>query len=169
MKRNHRFALSSRWQVVPPRTASWRSAILLALIGLWVNTSAQEFSMEVFSFGGAGVCAGGDFELSATLGQPDAAPAAGAGFDLTGGFWSVVTAMEATAGPRLEIALVGTTLSFSWPEEAGLGMHLEEAPTLTGAGGIAAWSAISAPTSTNNGIVRMDLPLASGNRFYRLR
>ncbi|MBU0617025.1 MAG: hypothetical protein KKI02_04860 [Planctomycetes bacterium] len=32
---------------------------------------------------------GGDFELSGTIGQPDAGPVmSGGGFDLTGGFWA---------------------------------------------------------------------------------
>ena len=37
--------------------------------------------------GGAMFCTGGAFELSGTIGQPDAGPMAGGSLELTGGFW----------------------------------------------------------------------------------
>lgn len=37
--------------------------------------------------GGAMFTSGGDFELSGTIGQPDAGVLTGGGFQLTGGFW----------------------------------------------------------------------------------
>ena len=37
--------------------------------------------------GGDTPCTGGDFELSGTIGQPDAGYMSGGDFELTGGFW----------------------------------------------------------------------------------
>ncbi len=54
------------------------------------TTSAQDFEMtrSTIDGGGAMNSAGGDFELSGTIGQPDAGEAMiGGGFTLTGGFW----------------------------------------------------------------------------------
>lgn len=37
---------------------------------------------------------GGEFELSGTIGQPDAGKMSGGDFTLTGGFWAVVQSLE---------------------------------------------------------------------------
>ncbi len=52
--------------------------------------SAQSFDLSWFTIdgGGAMFTAGGDFELSGTIGQPDAGMAmSGGSFELIGGFW----------------------------------------------------------------------------------
>ena len=51
---------------------------------------AQDFDLSWYTIdGGGGESAGGDFELSGTIGQPDAGTAmTGADFELTGGFWA---------------------------------------------------------------------------------
>ena len=37
--------------------------------------------------GGGGVSTGGNFKLSGTIGQPDAGPMGGGGYEIVGGFW----------------------------------------------------------------------------------
>ena len=53
------------------------------------STLADEFEItrSTIDGGGAMRSAGGEFELSGTIGQPDAGTMSGDGFDLTGGFW----------------------------------------------------------------------------------
>ena len=46
-----------------------------------------QISRSTIDGGGAIFSAGGDFELSGTIGQPDAGIMEGSGFTLTGGFW----------------------------------------------------------------------------------
>ena len=49
---------------------------------------AQPFSVSWYSIdGGGGTSVGGTFELSGTIGQPDAGNLSGGGFELRGGFW----------------------------------------------------------------------------------
>ena len=49
----------------------------------------QEFDLSWHSIDGGGVMrsSGGEFELSGTIGQPDAGFLAGGNFELSGGFW----------------------------------------------------------------------------------
>ena len=49
----------------------------------------QEFDLSWHSIDGGGVMrsTGGDFELSGTIGQPDAGSLTGGDFQLSGGFW----------------------------------------------------------------------------------
>ncbi len=58
-----------------------------AAAGVW--TVAIQFDVDWFTIDGGGVMrsTGGDFELSGTIGQPDAGVLEGGGFVLTGGFW----------------------------------------------------------------------------------
>lgn len=50
---------------------------------------ADDLALDRYTIdaGGEMFTAGGDFELSGTIGQPDAGTMSGGGFDLTGGFW----------------------------------------------------------------------------------
>ena len=63
---------------------------LAALTVLSVGTGlAEDFDISRWTIDGGGAMrsTGGDFELSGTIGQPDARTMSGDGFDLTGGFW----------------------------------------------------------------------------------
>jgi hypothetical protein len=54
------------------------------------TVAADEFELDWWTIDGGGEMwtTGGDFELSGTIGQPDAGPAmTGGDFELTGGFW----------------------------------------------------------------------------------
>jgi len=54
-----------------------------------IAVSAQEYEITRSTIDGGGVMrsTGGAFELSGTIGQPDAGVLAGGAFELTGGFW----------------------------------------------------------------------------------
>ena len=69
-------------------TVAW--ACLLVLVGL---ARGQDYQIEWYSIDGGGVMnsTGGDFELSGTIGQPDADMMTGGDFGLSGGFWAVQT------------------------------------------------------------------------------
>ena len=71
-------------------------SLLPAMLGVAVltdtqpgETHADEFQITRSTIDGGGVMfsVGGDFELSGTIGQPDAGVMEGDGFTLTGGFW----------------------------------------------------------------------------------
>ncbi len=74
-------------------------AALAAVVGARGGGSpagAPEFDLTWHTVDGGGVMrsTGGDFELSGTIGQPDAGVMSGGDFTLTGGFWFEVIASD---------------------------------------------------------------------------
>ncbi len=64
--------------------------MVAVLAGVIVGTTvAQDFELTRNTFDGGGVMrsTGGNFEMSGTIGQPDAGVMYGGDFQLTGGFW----------------------------------------------------------------------------------
>ncbi len=64
--------------------------VVAVLAGVVIGTTvAQDLEITRSTINGGGVMrsTGGDFELSGTIGQPDAGVMEGDGFTLTGGFW----------------------------------------------------------------------------------
>ena len=76
-------------------TSLQRTAILALIAALPATATAQSFDLSCYTVdgGGAMFTTGGTFELSGTIGQPDAssfaAPMTGGVFELVGGFWPV--------------------------------------------------------------------------------
>ena len=66
----------------------FRGAIFAAVV-LMGSVAADDFDMtrSTIDAGGVMLCTGGDFELSGTIGQPDAGILTGGDFALAGGFW----------------------------------------------------------------------------------
>jgi len=64
------------------------SAIALTY-GAWAASGADDFTISRSTIDGGGTMnsTGGNFELSGTIGQPDAGSMSGGSFTLTGGFW----------------------------------------------------------------------------------
>ena len=62
----------------------------MAFLGMAsIVTIGEEFGLSWHTIDGGGAmrCTGGDFELSGTVGQPDAGVLSGDDFALSGGFW----------------------------------------------------------------------------------
>src|SRR5262245_7503165 len=105
-----------------------------------------------------GTCVNGSFNLSGTVGQPDAATARGGSFTLAGGFWQGMNEV----GPMLNIVASSGSVIISWPATA-TGFHLEHCTDL------------SQRNWVNNttlafvfGTDKVVVEPASGVRFYRL-
>ena len=129
---------------------------------------AQDFSIDWFGLaGGGGSSFGGDVELSATIGQPEAGEMMGGDFAIIGGFWSIVT-LEETPGqpPLLSVSLAEGSVIISWPESGSEGFGLEETGALANPSN--PWTPINATPEVSNGTKTVRLPLAPGNHFYRL-
>lgn len=62
---------------------------LLVVAGVVLAGDPPEYEITRSSIDGGGVirATGGDYELSGTIGQPDAGVMEGGGYQLTGGFW----------------------------------------------------------------------------------
>jgi len=65
------------------------SCVIVLVLGAGSSAFGQSFDLSWYTVdGGGGTSVGGSFELSGTIGQPDAGvPMTGGNFELTGGFW----------------------------------------------------------------------------------
>jgi hypothetical protein len=130
---------------------------------------AQDFNLDWFTVaGGGGESSGGDFELSATIGQPDAGDLLGGDFAIAGGFWSIVTVVDTPTDLLLNVSVNGREVAISWREAGSAGFTLEETVALGNPSGTTAWIPVNVAAQAGNGSNYVRLPLAAGNRFYRL-
>ena len=130
-----------------------------------LRTGAQSYSIDWFKVsGGGGTSTNGQFALSGTIGQQDAGgPMTGGNFSLTGGFWSLISAVQTPGAPLLSVLLTSTNTALVLWAAPSTGFRLQQNGDLTTTN----W--VSAPTPTNDGIhnfIIVNPPL--GNRFYRL-
>lgn len=78
---------------------------LLISLTLLTPAALAQHSIDWYTIdgGGAMYTSGGGFELSGTIGQPDAgsfaSPMTGGGFELVGGFWAVAAAAACPGNP----------------------------------------------------------------------
>src|ERR1035437_9779379 len=122
---------------------------------------AQSYSIDWFKIaGGGGTSAGATYQVTGTIGQPDASgPLTNGQYSVTGGFWALPTAVQVTGAPTLAIAPAGAgEATISWTP-ATPGFVLQETLSLSPA----AWSN-SVSGATNPVLVPATLP----TRFYRL-
>ena len=63
------------------------AALMCAVLTAAVAAQPFEITRSTVDGGGAMRSTGGDFELSGTIGQPDAGTMTGGNFELNGGFW----------------------------------------------------------------------------------
>jgi len=69
-------------------------SVLTTVAALATYLGGEEFDLSWYTIDGGGemFSTGGDFELSSTIGQPDAGVLTGGEFTLSGGFWNSVEA-----------------------------------------------------------------------------
>jgi hypothetical protein len=84
-----------------------KACVVFGIVGLAAVTVFAEYDMSWWTTdaGGAQASSGGTFELSGTIGQPDAsasAALAGGSYSLTGGFWAVVPVCASFVAPDFD-------------------------------------------------------------------
>src|SRR5439155_20008409 len=94
------------------RTLTLFVGLLLPEIGF-----AQPYSIGWYKIsGGAGTSTGGVYEVSRSIGQPDASGAmTGGNYSITGGFWSLISVVHTPGLPNLVITRAGNCRLGSWP------------------------------------------------------
>ncbi|HEY4415588.1 MAG TPA: hypothetical protein VGO57_07850 [Verrucomicrobiae bacterium] len=142
----------------------------LILILSWLIPAAgfaQSYSIDwhkISDGGGTSTSTNGRFSLSGTIGQPDAGGAmSGANYSLTGGFWSLVSALPTPGAPTLLIARSGNSIIISWPDTGSY--TLQQNSSLTGD----SWTASGFTVTTANGTNRLTISAPTGNLFLRLK
>jgi hypothetical protein len=83
------------------------------------RASAQNYSINWYKIaGGGGISTGGTYQVSGTIGQPDASGAMNGGnYSVTGGFWSLF-AVQTLGAPLLTITYIGNQAIVSWSPSA---------------------------------------------------
>jgi len=125
---------------------------------------AQSYSVSWYKIaGGGGTSTNGQFAVSGTIGQPDAGNTmSGGNYSVTGGFWSLISLVQATGAPTLYLTRSGTTVSVYWQNVSGWTLQ-QNNNMATPAG----WSA-SGGITTTNGTNYLNVAGPTGNLFFRL-
>jgi hypothetical protein len=140
---------------------------LLLFLGLLIPTIsfAQNYSIDWHEIaGGGGTSTGATYQVTGTIGQPDASGAmTGGSYSLTGGFWSLISVVQTAGAPASTITHSGNTVKVSWPYPS-TGWTLQQNPDLTTAN----WTASGGISNdgTNNFIT---ITSPTGNLFFRLQ
>jgi len=140
--------------------------LLLAIVSLNA-VRAQSYSIDWSTIdGGGGVSTGGVYQVSGTIGQPDAGAAmTGGSYSVTGGFWSLIAAVQTPGAPLLTITLTHTnTAVVSWPSPS-TGFALQQNSSV----GTTNWTEVGLSPSDNGTTKSVVVPALPGSQFYRLR
>lgn len=151
-----------------------RTLLKIAACLLWLSTfncqlstlRAQSYTVDWYKVaGGGGTSTGGTYQMSGTIGQPDASGAmSGGNYSVTGGFWALISVVQTPGAPTLYISGSGTNVTVYWQNVSG--WNLIQSGNLTTP--LGSWSASSSPTLTN-GTNYLNLVNPSGNLFFRLK
>jgi hypothetical protein len=135
-------------------------ALLVPALGF-----AQQYSISWYKVSaGAGTSSGGTYQVSGTIGQPDASGSMNGGsYALTGGFWSLISVVQMAGLPKLTITHSGNSVITSWPDTGSYTL-LQNSNLATPAG----WTATSHSITTANGTNSMTITPPTGNLFFRL-
>ncbi|MGA2247580.1 MAG: hypothetical protein ABSH48_21550 [Verrucomicrobiota bacterium] len=139
------------------QTSVWFS-FLASTLGL--STLGQSYTIDWYKIaGGGGTSTGGAYQVSGTIGQPDASDAmTGGNYSLTGGFWSLY-AVQTPGAPLLTITYIGNQAIVSWNPSV-IGWTLQTNVNLA----TPAWGGY-AGTVVNNSLTNAP---PRGNVFFRL-
>lgn len=135
-----------------------------ALFAFCFSAPAQNYSTDWHKIaGGGGQSTGAVFQVTGTIGQPDAGPVmTGGNYSVTGGFWSLISVVQTVGAPTLIITHSGNSVKILWPFPS-TGWTLEQSPDLTSTN----WANSGGVSNdgTNNSITLTSPP---GRLFFRL-
>ena len=128
---------------------------------------AQQYSIDWDKIaGGGGTSSGGTYQVSGTIGQPEASGAmTGGNYSLTGGFWSSISAVHTPGAALLTITRNSqlSTVTVSWPKTDSY--TLQQNSNLAASAG---WTLTGYSISTANGTNSITITPPGGNLFFRL-
>jgi hypothetical protein len=139
------------------------AALVLALSAQTIH--AQSFAIDWYKVsGGGGTSTGATYQVTGTIGQADAGGAmAGGSYTLTGGFWSLIAAVQTPGMPTLTITHAGGSVIDSWPSTGSytLQQNTEAATTNWGPSGYTVITADGTSSAT--------FTPGPGRLFFRLK
>lgn len=143
-----------------------KSVFLLFTLLFTVVSFAQTYSIDWHKIsGGGGTSVNGQFTVSGTIGQSDAAGAISGGkYSLTGGFWSLISVVRTTGAPTLTIARSGNNLIISWPSTATDYVLQQNSNLADGS-----WTTSGYTISDDETNKSITIVSPTGNLFFRLK
>ncbi len=140
--------------------------LLLSTMDHELSVRAQSYTVDWYKIaGGGGASTGGTYQVTGTIGQPDASGAmSGGNYSVTGGFWALISVVQTPGAPTLYISGFGTNVTVYWQDVAG--WNLIQSGNLTMP--VGSWSASGSPT-LSNGTNYLNLVNPPGNLFFRLK
>jgi hypothetical protein len=137
------------------------AALLLPLCG-----PAQNYTIDWYKVaGGGGTSTGGTYQVSGTIGQPEASGAlTGGGYSLTGGFWALIQVSQTPGAPPLYISHAGSTVTVFW-QNVGSWTLQQNGNIAIPAGWMPSGYTITTASGTNS--ITISPPV--GNLFFRLK
>lgn len=131
-----------------------------------VNSAQAQYSISWYKIaGGGGTSTNGQYTVNGTIGQHDAGgPSTGGNYSLTGGFWSLISAVQTIGAPTLIVTHSGNNVTVSWPSPS-TGFVLQQNPDLKTANWVTSGYTIS-DDGTNKSVT---ITSPTGNLFFRLQ
>jgi hypothetical protein len=132
------------------------------------SVCAQSYTVDWHKFsGGGGASTGGTYQVSGTIGQPDASGAmSGGNYSVTGGFWSLISVVQTAGVPKLIIVPNGmNSVQILWPDAATNRYTLQQNSSLAGG----SWGTSGYSITPANGTNSITIMPPTGNLFFRLK
>jgi hypothetical protein len=138
----------------------------VTLLVLSLAAAQAQYSLDWSTIdGGGGTSTGGVYSVNGTIGQPDAGVMSGGNYTLQGGFWGVVSAVQAPGAPYLWVSLSSTNTVVVWWALSETSWVLQATTNLVTPSSI--WTPRSYVTNGANCVYIESTP--AGNCFYRLK
>jgi len=146
----------------------WLLCFIILQSSFCLRAWGQSYSIDWFKIaGGGGTSTGGTYQVSGTIGQPDASGAmTGGSYSLTGGFWSLISVVQTPGAPLLTITLNPpfSTVTISWPSSAG-SFKVQTNGNLA----ISNWVDYGGTMNSAGGTNSFTVSPSAGNLFFRLK
>jgi hypothetical protein len=103
---------------LPKSELKMRSILTLFAMVISMGVQAQSYSISWYKVAGGGdTSSNGQYSVSSTIGQPDASGAqTGGAYSVTGGFWSLMSAVQTPGLPNLIVTHTASSVIVSWPD-----------------------------------------------------
>jgi hypothetical protein len=139
-----------------------RWAVVLLLV---CNSAFAQYSIDWFTVdGGGGTSSNGTYEITGTIGQPDAGSVVAGNYIIDGGFWTDFEVVPEPGSPGVTIERVSpSSVLLSWPAPS-TGFVLQQNTNLTTTN----WVVVSNPPVVVNGEKQVTVSPLVGSRYYRL-
>ena len=146
-----------------------KKIILLACLFIPAASFGQSYSIDWYKVGGGGgTSTNGAYQVTGTIGQPDASGAMSGGiYSVTGGFWSLINVVQTPGVPNLIIVRTApNSVKVLWPDAATNTYTLQQTANLAVGN---SWAASGYTITPANGTNSITVTPPTGNLFFRLK